>query len=72
MEVEEKSTAEMKTGHPKSDKMIKFEGKGEKWFCKKCLKPKFSEKHKEDCSKCTLLKKDEVRLDLTHNNIFKF
>ena len=60
--VDEQKKAEMNTSTPKSDKMIKYEGKDEKWLCKKCIKSKFAEKHEEDCSKCTSLKKDVVSL----------
>ena len=42
-----------------SDKFKKKEGKDEKWLCKKCIKFKFAEKHKDDCKKC-LSSKDEV------------
>merc|ERR1712228_808670 len=57
--VDEQKNAEMNTSTSKSDKMMKYEGKDEKWLCKKCLKSKFAEKHEEDCSKCKSLKKDE-------------
>merc|ERR1712228_720901 len=57
--VDEQKNAEMNTSTSKSDKMMKYEGKDEKWLCKKCLKTKFAEKHEEDCSKCKSLKKDE-------------
>lgn len=43
-----------------SDKIKKYEGKDEKWLCKKCIKIKFAEKHKDDCKKCISSKKDEV------------
>ena len=66
MRVDEQKTAEINTSMPKSDKMIKYEGKNEKWLCKKCIKSKFAEKHEEDCSKCTSLKKDVVSLPIDY------
>merc|ERR1711971_1271301 len=59
--VDEQKTAEMNTSTSKSDTMMKYEGKDEKWLCKKCLKTKFAEKHEEDCSKCKSLKKDKTK-----------
>ena len=47
---------------------MKYDGKDEKWLCKKCIKLKFAEKHTEDCSKCTSLKKDEVSLQIQKYN----
>ena len=70
--VDEQKTAEMNTSTPKSDKMMKYEGKDEKWLCKKCLKTKFAEKHEEDCSKCKSLKKDEVSLPIDYFAKLKF
>ena len=64
--VDEQKSAEMNTSMSKSDKMMKYEGKDEKWLCKKCLKTKFAEKHEEDCSKCKSLKKDEVSLPMDY------
>ena len=56
--VAEQKPEEIK-GTAMSDKIKKNEGKDEKWLCKKCIKFKFAEKHKDDCKKC-ISSKDEV------------
>ena len=52
---------DQKSSKMNSPKMTKYEGKDEKWLCKKCSKSKFANKHKDDCKKCAKVK-DTVSL----------
>merc|ERR1712203_706996 len=51
-----KKVDDQKSSNMNSPKMTKYEGKDEKWLCKKCSKSKFANKHKEDCKKCAKVK----------------
>ena len=66
MNVAEQKPEEIK-GTAMSDKIKKNEGKDEKWLCKKCIKFKFAEKHKDDCKKC-ISSKDEVSFKKSKKN----